>query len=245
MNTIYQNISVIMALGHYIARGMIAVIICRLYIKNIDYNSVLDKLMPVISRYLGDLDNVFSSLLRTVISKKEKPRALTKLVVSLIPNKNDLAVSLLQQYSYDILSFANKVLQNLMIIAEVKSIKARTIERAGGKIIRLDIEIDKIDYGQTAVNLMPLSLGKLSSEDSKAGRIVAITTKQYKLIERMLKSAFSDLKDDEKDELLVSVLKEFRKEILDTANQAIAKNEIVAEIADISFQARTGQSICG
>jgi len=214
---------------------MIAVIICRLYIKNIDYLSVVERLMPFITRELSDLNNVFTDIIKNIISKNDKPRAFTKILVSLIPNKDELAVSLLQQYSYDILLYANKALHNLMIIAEIKSIKARTLDKACGRLIKLDIQIDDIDYEQTAVNLMPMTLDMIDKDSKIAGKAISIITKNYKFIEKMLRAALKDLPDDEKNEMLVNILREFRKEIIDAVNQAIVRNGVKAELKDINF----------
>lgn len=210
-------------------------IICRLYIKNIDYLSVVERLMPFITRELSDLSNVFTDIIKNIISKNDKPRAFTKILVSLIPNKDELAVSLLQQYSYDILLYANKALHNLMIIAEIKSIKARTLDKACGRLIKLDIQIDDIDYEQTAVNLMPMTLDMIDKDSKIAGKAISIITKNYKFIEKMLRAALKDLPDDEKNEMLVNILREFRKEIIDAVNQAIVRNGVKAELKDINF----------
>lgn len=210
-------------------------IICRLYIKNIDYLSVVERLMPFITRELSDLNNVFTDIIKNIISKNDKPRAFTKILVSLIPNKDELAVSLLQQYSYDILLYANKALHNLMIIAEIKSIKARTLDKACGRLIKLDIQIDDIDYEQTAVNLMPMTLDMIDKDSKIAGKAISIITKNYKFIEKMLRAALKDLPDDEKNEMLVNILREFRKEIIDAVNQAIVRNGVKAELKDINF----------
>lgn len=211
------------------------VIICRLYIKNIDYLSVVERLMPVITRELTDLDNVFTNIIKKIISKNDKPRAFTKILLSLIPNKDELAVSLLQQYSYDILLYANKVLQDLMIIAELKSIKAKTLNKACGRLIKLEIQIDSIDYEQTAVNLMPMIFDVINKDSKMAGKAISIITKNYKFIERMLKIALKELPQDEKNEMLLSILREFRKEIINAANQAVIRNGIKAELREISF----------
>jgi len=232
MNTIYQRIGLCF---FAFVRGMIAVIICRLYIKNIDYLSVVERLMPFITRELSDLSNVFTDIIKNIISKNDKPRAFTKILVSLIPNKDELAVSLLQQYSYDILLYANKALHNLMIIAEIKSIKARTLDKACGRLIKLDIQIDDIDYEQTAVNLMPMTLDMIDKDSKIAGKAISIITKNYKFIEKMLRAALKDLPDDEKNEMLVNILREFRKEIIDAVNQAIVRNGVKAELKDINF----------
>lgn len=210
-------------------------IICRLYIKNIDYLSVVERLMPFITRELSDLNNVFTDIIKNIISKNDKPRAFTKILVSLMPNKDELAVSLLQQYSYDILLYANKALHNLMIIAEIKSIKARTLDKACGRLIKLDIQIDDIDYEQTAVNLMPMTLDMIDKDSKIAGKAISIITKNYKFIEKMLRAALKDLPDDEKNEMLVNILREFRKEIIDAVNQAIVRNGVKAELKDINF----------
>jgi len=219
-------------------RGLISVIICRLYIKNIDYNSVVERLMPVITKELTELDNVYSTIIKKIISKNDKPRTLTKLVVAMVPNKDELAVSLLQQYSEDIRKYANNALRNLMINAEIKSLRGRAVEKACGREIRIEVTIDDIDYEQTAANLMPLVLNLIKKDNKMAEKALSIITKNYQTIESMLKAALKDLPAEKKDELLVSILKEFNGEIIDAANQAIEKNKIKAEIRDIEFQTK-------
>ena len=210
-------------------------IICRLYIKNIDYNSVVERLMPVITKELTELDNVYSTIIKKIISKNDKPRTLTKLVVAMVPNKDELAVSLLQQYSEDIRKYANNALRNLMINAEIKSLRGRAVEKACGREIRIEVTIDDIDYEQTAANLMPLVLNLIKKDNKMAEKALSIITKNYKFIEKMLRAALKDLPDDEKNEMLVNILREFRKEIIDAVNQAIVRNGVKAELKDINF----------
>lgn len=211
-------------------------IVCKLYIKDIDYNSVVERLMPIITKELSDTDNIFCSIIKKIISKNNKPSAITKLMVSIAPNKDELAVSLLHQYSEDILLYANEALKKLMISANVKSIKARAIQRAGSRLIRLEIAVDNIDYEQTIVNQIPFILKKFSRQSLIACKTGSILTKNFELIESMTRAAIKEIPEEKRDKLLAGFLSEFDKEIKEAIGHIIFKNNIKAEIWDIAIQ---------
>jgi hypothetical protein len=215
---------------------MIAMLACKVYIKDIDYNSVVDKLMPLIAQELSDKDNVFYTVLKNIISKNDKPTGITKLLVSIIPKKDDIVVSLLQQHAAEIILYTNEVLSKYMIIASIKTLKTRTIERNGGKLIKLEITIDDIDYEQTIVNLIPLILKMLNKQNGIAGKTVSILTKNIELLANMVKAAIKELPENKRDELLAGILMEFSKEIIDTVNQTAEQNNIKAAITEIVIQ---------
>jgi hypothetical protein len=215
---------------------MIAMLTCKVYIKDIDYNSVVDKLMPLIAQELLDKDNVFYTVLKNIISKNDKPTGITKLLVSIIPKKDDIVVSLLQQHAAEIILYTNEVLSKYMIIASIKTLKTRTIERNGGELIKLEITIDDIDYEQTIVNLIPLILKMLNKQNGIAGKTVSILTKNIELVANMVKAAIKELPENKRDELLAGILMEFSKEIIDTVNQTAEQNNIKAAITEIVIQ---------
>lgn len=209
---------------------------CKLYIKDIDYNSVIDKLMPIITKELSDKDNVFFTVLKNIISRNDKPTGITKLLVSIIPKKDDIVVSLLQQYAAEIVLYTNEVLSKYMLIADMKSLKTRTIERDGSKLIKLEITIDDIDYEQTIVNVIPIILEMLKKQNEIAGKAVSILSKNSELVENMVKAAIKEIPENKRDELVAGILMEYNKEIKDTTNQAIVENNIKAVIKEIAIQ---------
>jgi len=219
---------------------MIDMIICKIYIKDIDYKSVVERIMPMITKELSEKDNFFFSLLKKIISKNNKPSITTRFLLSIVPNKDEIAVSLVQQYSEEILSYANELLDNIKISAKIKTLRARTLKSSCSKYIKFEITIDNIDYEKTCVNVMPYILSfldrKLKMSDKMAGKAVSIFTRNYDLIEKMLLGAIKAVPEIRKDELLVNILKEFKKEIIRSANRAIEENKIKAEIKNIALQ---------
>jgi predicted RNA binding protein with dsRBD fold (UPF0201 family) len=208
-------------------------LIVRLYTEDIDYNTVMDTAMPFIAKGLSDKNNIALDVLKKVISNHGKPSGLSKLVVSLMPNKDNLAASILPHYEEELVKFLNELMRSNHITAVVKSLSFKTIERSPDKMLRIEIMIDEIDYEQTLANLAPTVLLKLAEQEGKAGSIAKLLMERNDLPGNVLKAAVAAIPKQQRDELLADILMEYRRELTETLNELIAKNKVSAEIKDI------------
>lgn len=216
---------------------MISMLICRLYLQNIDYNSVINRLMPVITKELSEKDNVFFSLLKKILCKNNKPSGFTKLLFSIAPNKDEIAVSLLCKNAEEIQQYANEALKRFKIAASIKAIRAKTIDKGCDKMIKLEVEIDNIDYEKNITNLMPLLIDILN-RNKISSKAISILTNNSELAEKMAKAAIREIPEDKRDELLADILTEYKQEIIDAVNRAILKYYIKAELKDIGIHGK-------
>lgn len=216
---------------------MMSMLICRLYFKNIDYNSIVSRLMPIITRELSEKDNIFFTLLKKILCKNNKPSGFTKLLVSIAPNKDELAATLICQNADEIQKYANEALIRFKIAASIKAIRAKTVDKGCDKMIKLEVEIDNIDYEQNITNLMPLLMDILD-KNKITNKAIAILTENSELAEKMVKAAIREIPEDKRDELLADILTEYKQEIINTANRAILKYYIKAELKEIEIHGK-------
>jgi hypothetical protein len=215
-------------------------VIVRLYVKDIDYNTVFDTAMPFIAKGLSDKDNIALDVFKNIISNQGKPSGLSKLVVSLIPNKDGVAVSVLPHYEEELIKFLNDLLRRNNIIAVIKTLSLKTVERSQGKMLRIEVTIDDIDYEQTVTNLAPTVLLKLTEQEGKAGKVAQILMEQNELPGNVLKAAMGAIPKQLRDELLADILMEYRQDLTGVLNELITKNNIKAEIKDIKILSLQG-----
>jgi hypothetical protein len=204
----------------------------KLYVNKIDYNTVIDLAMPYIVKELSDKDNFFFDVVTNIISNKGKPSGFSKLLVSLIPNKNNVAASILPHFDEILKEYLNEQLTKYGVTARIKSIRFDTIERSHGKVLKIEITVDEIDYEQTAVNLIPLLLN-LSEKEDQAGKFARLLLKLKELPANMLTAAIEAIPKWQRDELLADILMEYQEELAKVLNEVIEKNDVKAQVSEI------------
>lgn len=208
-------------------------VIVKLYARNIDYNSIVNTAMPFIAKGLSDKDSLFFDILKNIISDHGKPSGLSKLLVSAIPQKDKIAATLLSDFKNTLREAVNEQIRKNNIIAEIKTLNFKTIERNQVKMLKIEITVDDIDYGQTAANITPTLLVKLAEQDSKAGKIVQLLMGMPDIPGNMVSAAIGAIPKDQRDTLFANILMEYRAELTDSLNKIIEKNNIKADIKSI------------
>lgn len=205
----------------------------KLYVKDIDYNKIIELAMPYIVKGLSDKNNLFYDIVTGIISKNGKPSGFSKLLVTLIPNKNSLAASILLHFNEVLKAYLNEQLKKNNIAASIKSVSFETIERSYGKMLKIEITVEDIDYEQTVANLTPVILQKLSEKGDKSGKLAQLLLNLKDLPSNMLAAAIGAIPTLQRDELLADILMEYREELTDTLNKIIENNNIQAQINEI------------
>jgi hypothetical protein len=151
----------------------------------------------------------------------------------LIPNKNSLAASILLHFNEVLKAYLNEQLKKNNIAARIKSVSFETIERSHGKMLKIEITVEDIDYEQTVANLTPVILQKLSEKGDKSGKLAQLLLNLKDLPSNMLAAAIGAIPTLQRDVLLADILMEYREELTETLNKIIENNKIQAQINEI------------
>ena len=76
-------------------------------VKEINYDSLTELLMPYLVTWLTSQDSRFYGLISKFISKEGKPNRLSKFLISSIPKKTELAVWILPRFKELLLEYVN------------------------------------------------------------------------------------------------------------------------------------------
>jgi hypothetical protein len=210
----------------------------KFYIKNINYDTIVELTMPYVVQWLSEKDNLFYDILKSIISKKGKPSKFSKLLVSIIPKKTDMTAALLPHFDDVLVEYLNNLLMKNGVTAKITSIDFDSMERRQETMLKIEITIDNIDYDKTVEGLLPVILQKLSEKEEKSSRIAKILKSLDGLPGNMVKGALGAIPKGQRDELAVMLLTEFRDELTETLNTVVNKNHIEAEISEIKFDSK-------
>ncbi|MDD3173916.1 MAG: hypothetical protein PHF63_09675 [Herbinix sp.] len=207
----------------------------KIYLKEINYNTLVDLMMPFIEKWLTEKDNIFYNIFSKMISNNGKPTKLSKFLVSVIPNKSNVAASILPHFNEVLIEYLNNLLIKNGIAVRITSIKIESIERRYETMLRIEINIDEIDYEKTIDNLLSVMIQRLSEKEDKSGKIGRLLLSLNGLPNQVLKAAIGAIPKEQRDELAASIISEYKEELADILNSIVSQNNIKAEISEINI----------
>lgn len=210
----------------------------RFYIKNIDYDTFVDKLMPFIEKWLLEKDNIFADAVKKLISKRGRPTTFSRTLISLLPNKNEFTAWLVPHFQEVLLEYLNTMLIDKGIIAKITELHIDHVirKRSNQSVLKLEVTIASIDYEKTAENLAPMLMQKLAGTDTRTGRIVKMFSEKEGLSGNIAQAVIGAIPEAYRDELLAGILSEAKQEITEMANILIEENDLVARISNLSIK---------
>lgn len=213
----------------------------EIFIKNIDYDTLVRIMMPYLEKGLTEKDNLLTGLFAKIISKDGKPTKFSNLLLSLIPKKEDMVACILPHFDELLIELMNSQLEKNKIIARVTNLAIDSLTGKNGKALRLRLEINSIDYEKTIENLMPYLLQWLSEKAHSVGRIGGLLLEWKGLPVTMVKAAIGVIPVNQRDEIVVALLTEYRKELKSFLNEMLVRNHISAEICKIVIENNSGE----
>lgn len=205
----------------------------HIYARNIDYNAFIELAMPYIVKWLSEKDNFFYEILKKIISKKGKPTAFSKILVTLLPKKAEMAAAILPHFDDILMEYLNNSIIPKYASAEVVSMKMDTIERRHDTMLRIEINIDDINYEKTAEALLPTLITKLSDKNETSAKVARLLKDLGELPNQVLAGALGAIPEKQRDELTAKILTEFADELVTMLNSVVTANNIKADISDI------------
>jgi len=102
-------------------------------------------------------------------------------------------------------------------------------------MIKVEIKIRDIDYGDIADKVIPIVLQKLNEKDEPS-KLVKILAGMKGMPNKIVKAALSVLPQQTKDELAVHFLSEYKADIVACINRMAEENQIAIEIEEVSIE---------
>ncbi|MGB8451134.1 MAG: hypothetical protein WCD89_02275 [Anaerocolumna sp.] len=99
-------------------------------------------------------------------------------------------------------------------------------------MIRIEISLDQIKYGEIADTFIPIVIDKLSSKED-SGRLIQILNGLDKLPGSVAKTALNTLPESVKEEIAVYFMEKYKDGIIDFINAFAEENQIKAEVDGI------------
>lgn len=210
----------------------------RLYFSNIDYDTLVEILIPYIDKTLSEKDNPFYGLVNRAISKEGKPTKFSKFLLSIIPDKTNMVAFIFPYFDELMIKYTNKLLISNNLSAKVISIKIKNCEGSQKALLKIEIKVDDIDYEKTAENLLPQILLKLSEKEDQSGKLGRFLLQLSGLPNQVLKAAISAIPSEQRDSLVTAFLSEYKEELKAAFNDVIIQNNIQANISEIKFSSK-------
>ncbi len=101
-------------------------------------------------------------------------------------------------------------------------------------MIKIEILLDQIKYGDIADTFIPIVIDKLSEKED-SGRLIQILNGMDKLPGSIAKSALNALPDNVKEEIAVYFLDKYKDNLIEFINDYAEENEIKAEVSGIKI----------
>ncbi len=207
-------------------------------VKEIDYDTLFELIMPFLVSWLSDQNNKFYGLVTKLISNQGKPNRLSKLIVSAMPKKTELAVWALPHFDEMLVEYMNHITKKNGIVARVSDLKAQTIERSGKKMLRIEFLIDEVDYEKTAEDLLPIILQQLSEKEDSSSKLPKLLLSLKKLPRQVLGAAVRAIPKEQRDEITCLFLNEYKEELTGVLNDLLLQNSIKAEVQNIKIDTK-------
>lgn len=213
------------------------------YLKDIDYQTLIDTMMPFIEKGLSKKENPVTNIFSKLISKNGKPTRFSNFLVSLIPKKDEMVACLMPHFDEVLVQYMSGLLSEHGIPAKVTGLKTDTFTRKQESLLRLCVEIDAIDYQTAVQNLLPSLLITLSNKQDGTGRIGHLLLGIKELPVTMVKAAIDAVPPQKRDDLVATVLTEYREDIRKYLNEMIVSKQIKAEIRKIKIESVISETI--
>lgn len=207
----------------------------RMDIKNIDYITLLEISMPYLEKWLDERDNLLFDMIAKLVSNHGKPSKFSSFLVSLVPNKDHMVVSILPRFHDSIKKAINEIMVKNDIIALITFVNTKSIERDGKTMIRIELEIDQIDYITSAEKVLPKVIENLSLKEERAGRLGRMLLNMKETPVNVIRAAMSAIPKEQRDKLFTAILMEYKEELVSGLNGLISENNVKAQISNIQI----------
>ncbi len=103
-------------------------------------------------------------------------------------------------------------------------------------MIKLEVMIKDVDYGDIADKVIPVVLQKLSEKGDKTSKLAKVLGGMKGLPNKIIKAALAVLPQQTKDELAVYFLSEYKEDIISYVNKLAEDKQISVEIDQVNIE---------
>lgn len=103
-------------------------------------------------------------------------------------------------------------------------------------MIKLEVLIKDVDYGDIADKVIPIVLQKLSEKEDKTSKLAKVLSGMKGMPNKIVKAALSVLPQQTKDELAVYFLSEYKEDIVSYVNRMAEDKQIAIEVEEVRIE---------
>lgn len=201
-----------------------------IHITDVDYSAISSTVVPMVLEAKGQSHS--DSKLVSLLSKYKNLSAKTiSTALKVLPqnSKDDIAVYLMRLYSAEILNMLNRFLADKEIPMSFREI---SISKAAD--IECMLALREVDYGQLINAAYPQALSKFG-ENSKPKKFLSVLESFSGQSDKIIRAMLEVLSQEEKDEIVSSVISVYEPEILSLVNTLAAEKGIKLSFAGIEL----------
>jgi len=202
-----------------------------IHIFEVDYSAIAEVVVPIILENKKSSSN--SGKLKTVISKIQNlsgPAVSAALRVLPQNIKDDIAVSIVQNYENQILQKMNDLLAEKQLLLAVKD-----IEVAKKDNIEICLIFDEIDYTALISTAYPQIVHR-GNTNEKFIKIFSILDKLGNKSTDVIHATLGVLSQDEKDEIVSCIISAYEQEIITVVNTFATEKKIKVSIGGVEIR---------
>lgn len=103
-------------------------------------------------------------------------------------------------------------------------------------MLKLEVTFDEINYAELLAGFLPMLLENMSKKDSKSREVADLLGKLGDAPAKMLEAAFSQLPQQDINNLISSIVSIYREDLLKISNQKLREQNISGGITDIKLE---------
>ncbi len=200
-------------------------------IEKMDYGLVVEKVLPLLLEKLNREGH--NPKLYAVLSKlKNMPGKAMARMLMLLPQtvKDEIAINILKMYEGDIVKKLNDYMSERQLAMEFSGI---SVEKA--ECMELKVRISHIDYSSVLLKAYPMLLEKFK-DDGKYKNLFRLISAVGGYSEKLIFVALEALTQDERDNLVISILGVYEEDVLRYIGEWVAESGMKIKITGMEVR---------
>ncbi len=207
----------------------------KMKLVELEYEKLAKRFIPEAFMKASEDTGLTKRLAGRLFVKDGESSSFTRGLLKLIPNQvtNSVAYHLILSNQSRLQLIMNQALEKSLQGISVNTLRFLDTERAERDMLKLEIELNEVDYNSVIGQLLPKLLEGMSSQSGKTGSLGKVIQKLGEKPDRMLAAALDILTQEEKDTLMEQIVDIYREDIIEGINHAAEQQKIAAVVSEI------------
>lgn len=158
---------------------------------------------------------------------------IAKAGIRLLPSKDKIMIHFITKYRNVIINKINTYCVAEKLPLYIRDMELKQVERGIQNMLRLDAILDEINYNQVIETILPKILENLSKKEDKQGEVVKYLIGMGTATNNMVTAALDTLSQEEKDEMVSTIINIYKEDIVKSINCMIEKQNISSEVSSL------------